>query len=68
MWRGFTDWTPPERVVAMVAAIAAGDLDAWGGRYLHVNNDAPGALGARPPEGDARRLRLRSYGEDDPLG
>jgi hypothetical protein len=29
MWRGFEDWTPPERVVEIVAAIAAGQLDAW---------------------------------------
>src|SRR3954451_958950 len=24
MWRGFTDWTPPERVIEFVAAVAAG--------------------------------------------
>jgi len=23
-WRGFTDWTPPSRVVELVAAIATG--------------------------------------------
>ena len=34
LWKGFTDWTPPERVVELVAAIAAGELDQWSGRYL----------------------------------
>ncbi|RBY81005.1 SDR family NAD(P)-dependent oxidoreductase [Blastococcus sp. TF02A-26] len=68
MWRGVTDWTPPDRVVAMVGAIAAGELDAWSGRFLHVNNDPIEELRARVPEGDGRRLRLRPYGDDDPLG
>ncbi|WP_091943907.1 SDR family NAD(P)-dependent oxidoreductase [Trujillonella endophytica] len=68
MWQGQTDWTPPDRVVRMVAAIAAGELDAWSGRFLHVNNDAPEDLARRGPEGDARRLRLRPWGDGDPLG
>ncbi|MGY1773312.1 SDR family NAD(P)-dependent oxidoreductase [Blastococcus sp. SYSU D00813] len=68
MWQGFEDWTPVERVVGMVAAIAAGELDAWGGRFLHVNNETPAELAARTPEGDARRLRLRPWGDGDPLG
>jgi hypothetical protein len=67
MWRGFTDWTPPERVVEFVAAIAAGELDQWSGRFLRVGADEPGTLAAATPEGDARRLRLRPYGDDDPL-
>ena len=68
MWRGFEDWTPPERVVEFVAAIAAGDLDEWSGRFLRVGADDPGQLAGMTPEGDARRLRLRPYGEADPLG
>lgn len=68
MWQGFEDWTPVDRVVSMVTAIAAGELDAWSGRYLHVNNDPIEELRSRVPEGDARRLRLRPYGDDDPLG
>ena len=67
MWRGFTDWTPPERVVEFVAAIAAGELDQWSGRFLRVGADDPGTLAAATPQGDARRLRLRPYGDDDPL-
>jgi NAD(P)-dependent dehydrogenase (short-subunit alcohol dehydrogenase family) len=67
MWQGFEGWTPPERIVGMVAAVAEGTLDGWSGRYLHVNNDVPAELGGRPPEGVARQLRLRPYGDDDPL-
>jgi NAD(P)-dependent dehydrogenase (short-subunit alcohol dehydrogenase family) len=68
MWRGFTDWTPPEKVVALVAAIAAGELDAWSGRFLRAGVDDVDALTGRTPEGDARQLRLRPHGDDDPLG
>jgi NAD(P)-dependent dehydrogenase (short-subunit alcohol dehydrogenase family) len=67
MWEGRTDWTPPERVVEFVAAIAAGELDQWSGRLLRVGADEPAAVGRLRPEGDARRLRLRPYGDDDPL-
>ena len=66
MWEGKTDWTPPEKVVEFVAAIAAGELDQWSGRLLRVDADD---LDVRTlqPHGDARRLRLRPYGDDDPL-
>src|SRR3954467_9269087 len=39
MWRGFEDWTAPERVVEIVAAIAGGELDAWSGRFLRAGTD-----------------------------
>ncbi len=68
VWEGKTDWTPPERVVEFVAAIARGELDQWSGRLLRVGADDPAALSRLRPEGDARRLRLRPYGDDDPLG
>jgi NAD(P)-dependent dehydrogenase (short-subunit alcohol dehydrogenase family) len=67
MWRGFTDWTPPEKVVELVIAIAAGDLDAWSGRYLHAARDDLAALMAATPDGTVRQLRLQHYGTDDPL-
>ena len=67
MWRGFTDWTPPERVVELVAAIAAGELDQWSGRFLRAGADDLAVLRVTTPEGAARRLRLRPYGDDDPL-
>ena len=49
-----TDWTPPERVVELVAAIAAGELDAWSGRFLRAGKDdlercAADARRRRPP-------------------
>lgn len=65
---GRTDWTPPERVVAMVAAIAAGDLDAWSGRFLHAGTDDLDSLRSITPDGTDRQLRLRPYGEGDPTG
>jgi NAD(P)-dependent dehydrogenase (short-subunit alcohol dehydrogenase family) len=67
IWEGKTDWTPPEDVVAFVAAIAAGELDQWSGRLVRVGADDPAVLSGRTPDGDARRLRLRPYGDDDPL-
>jgi hypothetical protein len=66
-WRGRTEWTPPGQVIEFVAAIAAGELDQWSGRFLRVGADDPDRLRGMTPEGDARRLRLRPYGDDDPL-
>ena len=68
LWDGRTDWTPPEDVVAFVAAIAAGELDQWSGRLVRVGADDPAVLAGMTPQDDARRLRLRPYGAGDPLG
>jgi NAD(P)-dependent dehydrogenase (short-subunit alcohol dehydrogenase family) len=68
VWDGRTDWTPPEHVVEFVAAIARGELDQWSGRLVRVGADDPAVLSGKSPEDDARRLRLRPYGDDDPLG
>jgi NAD(P)-dependent dehydrogenase (short-subunit alcohol dehydrogenase family) len=67
MWRGFEDWTPPERVVELIAAIAAGDLDAWAGRFLRAGADDLTQLERVVPEGAARQLRLLPFGDGDPL-
>jgi NAD(P)-dependent dehydrogenase (short-subunit alcohol dehydrogenase family) len=67
MWEGKTDWTPPEQVVEFVAAIAAGELDQWSGRLLRVGADDLDDVRGRQPQDDARRLRLRPYGDGDPL-
>jgi NAD(P)-dependent dehydrogenase (short-subunit alcohol dehydrogenase family) len=67
MWQGFEDWTPPEAVVELVAAVAAGELDRWSGRFVRAGKDSLDALRATTPEDAARRLRLRPYGDDDPL-
>jgi 3-oxoacyl-[acyl-carrier protein] reductase len=63
---GRTDWTPPERIVQFVAAIAAGELDAWSGRFLHAGTDDLDTLRRTAPDGAARQLRLVPYGGDDP--
>lgn len=68
MWRGFEDWTPAERVVELVAAIAAGELDQWSGRFVRAGADDLDTLRTTQPEDAARQLRLRPFGDDDPLG
>jgi NAD(P)-dependent dehydrogenase (short-subunit alcohol dehydrogenase family) len=65
MWRGFTDWTPPDRVVRFVTAIAGGELDQWSGRLLSAMVDDLEELRATTPQGPARQLRLRPYKDGD---
>ncbi|MDP9461584.1 MAG: SDR family oxidoreductase [Actinomycetota bacterium] len=67
VWRDFTDWTPPERVVELVAAIAAGELDAWAGRFVRAGKDDLDTLRSLAPEDADRQLRLQPYGDDDPV-
>ncbi|GAB3437009.1 SDR family NAD(P)-dependent oxidoreductase [Flindersiella endophytica] len=70
MHRGRTEWTPPEAVTDIVTTIAAGRADSLSGRYLRAGTDDIEALLARADELsrlDARTLRLRPYGDDDPL-
>lgn len=67
------EWTDPALVVDLVAAAASGTLDHLSGRYLRAGVDDPAALraevGARlAADPAARRLALRPYGDDDPLG
>lgn len=77
MHRGRTAWTPVERTVETVVAIARGELDDLSGCFLRVTHDTPAALRAAadaaaargeafPGEG-ARRLRVQPWGPDDPL-
>ena len=68
MWKGFTDWTPPERVVDLVGAIAAGELDAWSGRFVRAGRDDLERLRTTTPERSARQLRLEPLADDDPAG
>jgi NAD(P)-dependent dehydrogenase (short-subunit alcohol dehydrogenase family) len=69
MFDGKTDWTPVERFCEVVVAVAAGDLDALAGRFVHAGKDDVPALAAEAPtwDGDIRRLRLRPTGPDDPV-
>ncbi len=43
---GRTAWTPPEALVALVLAVAAGRLDRWSGCFLRAGLDTPEALEA----------------------
>ena len=65
-----TEWTPPDRVVELVVAVARGDLDAWSGRFLRAGVDDLASLHAAAARlGQwGRRLAVRPYGPDDPLG
>ncbi|GAB2683552.1 SDR family NAD(P)-dependent oxidoreductase [Thalassiella azotivora] len=67
-----TDWTDPQAVVDLVVAAARGGLDEWSGRYVRAGADDPASLAAAaavldgPAGDDARTLRLRPWGDDDP--
>ena len=66
-WQGHSSWTPVERVVELVCAVAGGELDGWSGRFLRAGVDSPDTVrDVRPGEGD-RQLRLRPYGPEDPV-
>jgi hypothetical protein len=61
-----TEWTDPEQVVAFVAAIAAGELDQWSGRFLHAGMDELERLRTTRPDATQRQLRLQPYADGDP--
>ncbi|PZR55471.1 short-chain dehydrogenase [Xylanimonas oleitrophica] len=76
MHEGRTDWTPVERTVDVVVAVARGELDACSGWFVRVTHDTPQSLrelaaGAGGSSGGApataRRLRVLPAGEGDPL-
>lgn len=74
MHEGRTEWTPAERVTAVVNAVAAGELDACSGWFLRVTHDTPESLKAladdvarQGTEATARRLRVLPAGTGDPL-
>lgn len=63
-------WNDVDRVVEVVRRFAAGDLDALHGRFVHAARDDVDALLDRTAlvrDSDARTLRLRPFGPDDPL-
>ncbi|WP_369133432.1 SDR family NAD(P)-dependent oxidoreductase [Modestobacter sp. I12A-02662] len=68
MHAGRTEWTRPEDVVALVVAIAAGELDQWSGRFMRAGADDLATLRTTTPSEGARQLRLRPYGDTDPVG
>ena len=64
-----TEWTPPDRVVELVVAVARGELDAWSGRFLRAGVDDVERLHEVAPHLGplARTLAVVPYGPDDPL-
>lgn len=61
-WRGSSDWTDPEDVVALALALASGDLDAYSGRFVRAGLDTPESLAKTAAAGlaeDFRRLAVR---------
>ncbi|GAA2759791.1 SDR family NAD(P)-dependent oxidoreductase [Actinopolymorpha rutila] len=65
-----TSWTPVEEFTDLVVAAAKGRLDPLSGRYLRAGTDNLDDLLAAAGDlarADARTLRLRPYGTDDPL-
>jgi NAD(P)-dependent dehydrogenase (short-subunit alcohol dehydrogenase family) len=68
MHAGRTEWTRPEDVVALAVAIAAGELDQWSGRFFRAGADDLAVLRTTTPPDGARQLRLRPYGDTDPVG
>jgi 3-oxoacyl-[acyl-carrier protein] reductase len=62
-----SDWTPVERLVELVVAVASGRLDAWSGRFLRAGFDDPEVLAGRGPGPKGRLLGVLPYGPEDPL-
>lgn len=70
MHDGRTEWTAPEDVVALLLALADGELDGFSGRMVRAGSDDLETLRRRSTEGlgeGERMLRLRPWGPDDPL-
>jgi NAD(P)-dependent dehydrogenase (short-subunit alcohol dehydrogenase family) len=63
-------WNPAQQVVDLAVRFAAGELDALHGRFVHAVRDDVDRLLHRADDlraADARTLRLRTTGPDDPL-
>lgn len=70
MFAGMKGWESIPYAVAVVVDAARGRLDALHGRFIHAGRDNLEKLLAHVAEienSDARTLRLRTYGPDDPL-
>jgi NAD(P)-dependent dehydrogenase (short-subunit alcohol dehydrogenase family) len=65
-----TDWTPVEKTVEMVLAIAQGELDGCSGWFIRVSEDTPKSLkslAATAAGNIARRLRVLPAHPEDPM-
>lgn len=68
---GRQEWTTPAEVIALVLALASGDLDAYSGRFVRAGVDTPESLLARAAsdlDEPCRTVGLIPWGSDDPLG
>lgn len=68
--RDRTEWTEPQDVVDLFLALAGGELDAFSGRMVRAGADDLQTLRRVAADGlpdGARMLRLRPWGDDDPL-
>ncbi|MEU9131430.1 SDR family oxidoreductase [Kitasatospora sp. NPDC048540] len=71
MFAGMKEWGSIPYMVAVTVDAARGRFDALHGRFIHAGRDNLEQLVSRAEEiraADARTLRLRPYGEGDPLG
>lgn len=70
MFAGRTEWGSIPHLVAVLVDAARGRFDPLHGRFVHVGRDSVEVLLSRAAdivERDARTLRLRPYGDDDPF-
>ncbi|MFJ8441099.1 SDR family NAD(P)-dependent oxidoreductase [Kitasatospora griseola] len=70
MFRGKKDWASLPYMVAVTVDAARGRFDALHGRFLHAGRDNLETLvdsAEAIRAADARTLRLRPYGPDDPM-
>ncbi len=68
--KGRTQWTDPDDVTDLALAIARGELDEFSGRMVRAGADTPASLQAAAKAGlpdGARTIRLRPWGDDDPM-
>lgn len=68
--RDRTEWTDPEDLKALALALADGELDAFNGRFVRAGTDNLDELRRRARAGleeGQRMLRLRPWGDDDPV-
>ncbi|MCK0114070.1 SDR family oxidoreductase [Ornithinimicrobium sp. F0845] len=70
MHRDRTEWTSPDDLAALALAIADGELDGFSGRMVRAGADNLDVLREKSAQGlgeGERMLRLRPWGEGDPL-
>ena len=63
-----TAWTPVARLLALIDAIAAGDIDDLAGRFVHATDDLDVLrAGVAASDDRARTLRMHPAYDDDPM-